>query len=372
MADIEIENFKELAAEATAFQEQLKGAMDAKFNRKANASKNARLISSTFMELVEGLFAETNALIEQFLVAVDAQLEWLESPERLGSPERPEWSALSFLNMSTKANLAIKTLERIPTIRDRDLTKTISEAIETGDLGLVNILLWIGVDPSARFNLAIRLASANGQIDVVRLLLQDERVDPSAEFNYAIRFASANGQIDVVRLLLQDERVDPSAENNYAIGIASANGHADIVRLLLHDERVDPSAENNYAIKFASANGRIDVVRLLLQDERVDPSAENNYALRMASANGHTSVVRLLLQDERVDPSVENNYALRMASRYRHADIVASLLEDPRVDPTIIGRPPRGGGRGRRMRKTRRRHLKRSMRRNHTSKRRRW
>lgn len=49
--------------------------------------------------------------------------------------------------------------------------------------------------------------------------------------------ASRKGHVEVVRLLLQDERVDPSAADNYAIRWASENGHTEVARLLLHDGR---------------------------------------------------------------------------------------------------------------------------------------
>jgi hypothetical protein len=40
-----------------------------------------------------------------------------------------------------------------------------------------------------------------------------------------------------VRLLLADMRVDPSARNNWAVSWAAENGHLEVVRLLLADER---------------------------------------------------------------------------------------------------------------------------------------
>jgi hypothetical protein len=43
-------------------------------------------------------------------------------------------------------------------------------------------------------------------------------------------------------------RVDPSAYNYEAIRLASKNGHIEVVKLLLNDPRVDPSAYYNYAI----------------------------------------------------------------------------------------------------------------------------
>ena len=74
--------------------------------------------------------------------------------------------------------------------------------------------------------------------------------------------------------------VDPSANNNDAIRCASWNGHVEVVKLLLNDPRADPSANNNYAICLASRGGHVDVVELLLDDPRIDPSDDNNRAIR--------------------------------------------------------------------------------------------
>ena len=44
--------------------------------------------------------------------------------------------------------------------------------------------------------------------------------------------------METVKVLLADQRVDPSAWRNYAILWAASNGHLEIVKLLLSDERV--------------------------------------------------------------------------------------------------------------------------------------
>lgn len=167
------------------------------------------------------------------------------------------------------------------------------------------ILHYIG-DPAVNNNKAIRDASYYGHVDIVRLLLNDQRTDPLAGDNCAIEWAILNDHIDIVRLLLNDQRVDPSANNNYVIYVSSKNGHSEIVRLLLNDNRTDPSANDNEAIICASENGHSEVVRLLLNDKRIDPSANNNEAIRCAHLNGHTEVVKLLFRDHRTKGLILN------------------------------------------------------------------
>jgi ankyrin repeat protein len=173
----------------------------------------------------------------------------------------------------------------------------------------------------------------NNDVAQVKLLLLSDSIDLIDD--NPISCASSRGFTEIVQLLLNDGRADPTDDSNYALYIASKNGHIEVVRLLLQwssgTKRVDPTADDNCAIRIASENGHIEIVLLLLQDPRVDPSADGNQAIRYASENGHVEVVRLLLEDPRVDPSVRDNYAIMMASKNGHVDVVQLLLQDPRV-----------------------------------------
>jgi len=79
---------------------------------------------------------------------------------------------------------------------------------------------------------------------VIRILPQ---VDPAEQDNEAIKLASMKGRIEVVRLLLADNRVDPGAEVNHSIKAASLNGHAEVVQELLKHPRVNPAVCHNRA-----------------------------------------------------------------------------------------------------------------------------
>jgi len=187
------------------------------------------------------------------------------------------------------------------------------------------------VDPSTNQNDAIIQASMDGQLEIVNRLLQDVRVDPSTQYNDALIEASAQGHVNIVDRLLQDERVNPADYDNDAIGKASLHGHVAMVYKLLQDPRVDPSDNDNYAIMQASRFGHWQIVELLLQDIRVDPATQNNYALRKACMSGYWRVVDVLLRDARVDPSVKNNFLISAAYTKGYMEIVWRLLQDARV-----------------------------------------
>ena len=75
-------------------------------------------------------------------------------------------------------------------------------------------------------------------------------------------WACKHGHIAVVRKLIDQEGADVGAYNNQALYLASNNGHLEVVRLLL-DKGADVSACNNYALYLASRYGHLEVVELL-------------------------------------------------------------------------------------------------------------
>ncbi len=200
--------------------------------------------------------------------------------------------------------------------------------------------------------------SETGNTEIVRILLEDQRLNPAARNNDSIREASHCGHTEVVRLLLNDPRgetkvsrgtkypVDPNdiGDNENIIISASTYDNIELIILLLTDGRVNPSADNNYLIKWASKKNHAEIVRLLLNDSRgetkvsrgtkypVDPSDENNKAIQLASEKNHIEVMKLLLADPRVDPSNNNNVAIMEASRSYHQEVVKLLLGSDKIN----------------------------------------
>src|SRR3972149_4926138 len=78
-----------------------------------------------------------------------------------------------------------------------------------------------------------------------------------------MEWACKHGHIAVVRKLIDQEGADVGAFDNQALRLASENGHLEVVRLLL-DKGADVGADDNYALRWASENGHLAVVRLVL------------------------------------------------------------------------------------------------------------
>jgi ankyrin repeat protein len=144
--------------------------------------------------------------------------------------------------------------------------------------------------------------------------------------------ACGYGKLDQVVELLKT--ADPSSRDNQAIHLASEWGHVEVVKLLLKDERVDPGADDNYAIRWASLNGHVEVVRLLLREEKVDPSSRDNQAIEWASWGGHIEVVKLLLQDKRVRTGLPEELKHLTNEYYKEVYAVILILQK-KVHPDL-------------------------------------
>ena len=113
------------------------------------------------------------------------------------------------------------------------------------------------------------------------------------EFDVSVRFYVSGGAFGLRSTCCYGVAESPQE----ALDAAVANGDVDVVGLLLQDpeKRADPSLSRSLVLRFAASHGRAEIVRLLLADGRADPRADNSFALRMARKYNHSVVVQLLL-----------------------------------------------------------------------------
>ncbi len=65
---------------------------------------------------------------------------------------------------------------------------------------------------------------------------------------------------------------DPSVNDNMAIKAACRNNNVELIKILLENNKVNPTAENNFAIKHAYDYNYTKIIKLLLNDPRVSKS----------------------------------------------------------------------------------------------------
>jgi ankyrin repeat protein len=149
------------------------------------------------------------------------------------------------------------------------------QLVKDGDFAKVDILIWLGRDVNSadKFDTsALQWASMNGNIEVVRVLLDNEAtIDYSGGSTCtSLYLASSANHIESVRLLIdRGANVDAVDKNgDSALHIASEHGHLEIARLLLNGG-VNVNLVNKYnhtPLYNATNNADVEMVKLLIEN----------------------------------------------------------------------------------------------------------
>lgn len=235
--------------------------------------------------------------------------------------------------------------------------RILQAACENGHIDIVAMLL-----SDNKFGLnwkSLYSACAFGHFSVLQLLLNDPRVKIDLQlhgsgfqtggYNEALNVACQNGHVGVVIYLLENyATLNPFASVDSGISKASSSGHLDIVKILSKDKRCH-SFHLNEALFSACMKGQYNVAEFLLKNTTATPTAKTlrkglsetcQLPLEAACAFGHEEIVKLLLSDKRTDPASNCNYNIITACQKGHLEVVKILLQTPGVDPTVNGNMP--------------------------------
>jgi ankyrin repeat protein len=175
-------------------------------------------------------------------------------------------------------------------------TNPLVEAATSGNLAAVRALLAQGAEPEV-IDQALSGAAANGQIDVVKFLL-DNGARINAGEGDALSGAAANGQIDVVKFLLDKGAKIDAGEGDAGTALLRAveGDHADIVTLLL-DKGANMDAgdrQGTTPLIEAVEKNRAALVELLLR-RGARTETNGGSALYQAALAGNLEILKLLL-----------------------------------------------------------------------------
>jgi ankyrin repeat protein len=198
----------------------------------------------------------------------------------------------------------------------------------------MDCLLWLHspfVDPCRNNNEGVVLACKQGHLEILKLLLKDGRIDQSANGDECFIEACANGHVDVMNFLLLNG-ANAAALDNSAIQLASENGHvkavklllclSEVVDLLLESNKVLPSDRNNNSLFLAAQSGNMAICKSLLRDSTVREHHGITEIIQIAYQKNHFKIVTLLVQSVRI--SVHSLKALKKLAMH---DGINELIE---------------------------------------------
>eukprot|EP01117_Protostelium_nocturnum_P013182 TRINITY_DN4904_c0_g2_i1.p1 TRINITY_DN4904_c0_g2~~TRINITY_DN4904_c0_g2_i1.p1 ORF type:complete len:421 (-),score=71.65 TRINITY_DN4904_c0_g2_i1:33-1295(-) len=192
------------------------------------------------------------------------------------------------------------------------------------------------VDPKHSYEEALIEACANGNREMIKVLLKDRRVDPSKCLGNLIDISIRGAKsTSIVKILLKDGRIKPNLD---CLRSASTLGMFKLVDILLKSECLDVSQDRESMV--LAAYGQKKVLKRLLREEKLNPNLPNSdgeYPIIEAALSKCNACLLMLLDDKRVDPSVKDNELIKIIASSGNMFILRRLVLDNRVDPNVIG-----------------------------------
>jgi ankyrin repeat protein len=189
-------------------------------------------------------------------------------------------------------------------------------------------------------------AAERSNESMVKLLLNAKWINPNSKEKKKglspLSVAVEEGRVDVVKILLEDERVEQDSHDHDGrtpLSLAAGAGHAEVVQLLLEKETAcklinsKDEISDQTPLLWAARKGHASVVELLLKKQASanlkDPE-RGRTSLIWAAVNGHQAVVTALLKEKDVDLFLRDNEgcsALEWAAS-REGNIIANEILD--------------------------------------------
>lgn len=200
-----------------------------------------------------------------------------------------------------------------------DNTQALIVASAAGNASEVKRLIPLAA-PSADGNMALCMASREGQLECVQLLCAVSKFEAPALLEKPggspLQWAAQNGRLECVRVLLT---YCHSSTHLPSAVIAARHGHFDIIQLLAP---LLKSKHAEHVLMASAVGGNMEITRLL---EQLFAKQDLKYgeALKTAAASGHVEMVQHLLNHASPEQIA---HAFTNAAHHGHADCLKILM----------------------------------------------
>lgn len=157
--------------------------------------------------------------------------------------------------------------------------------------------------------MSILNACYNGDVSAVKSILENNNIDPTItedtlEQLNALHIASKYGNIEIVKLLLNDNRFDPNQKDDLEyftpLMYACIEGKIDVVKLLLNDPRVNINELDGSSLGClfdCCINNDYELTELILTNENFNMEDHNTIyeSFYIACSHGYHNIVKLMI-----------------------------------------------------------------------------
>lgn len=216
----------------------------------------------------------------------------------------------------------------------------------------------------------MELAVKCGNLDSIKMLLQDERIDPLMRGNWILERACQERNLDLVQMIVNEDenqkyhvkffgthtsfnrachhrsfkmldmlckrfKFTYHPENRGYLKSIAYDSEAKLRDFVFQNITSLPQDLIDTLVMIFVKQNHVSTLRLLISMREIEYTDVEYFGFfREACTRGNLDVVDFFLKETSLDPSLQSNIAIQLACNFQRLDVIKLLLQDPRVDPS--------------------------------------
>lgn len=175
--------------------------------------------------------------------------------------------------------------------------EALKAAVTNGHLPVVELLLEAGAEVSADGYAAVRVASEEGQLEILKAMVARgvarEGLDTALIAAHNVYVLRREDRIFSAIKYLIEAGAWVGAEDEFLLKDAAVKGHLPLVQFYV-EQGADIHVGQDYPIRWAAHSGHLEIVTFLIS-KGADIHAREDFALKWAHEKGHEAVVDYII-----------------------------------------------------------------------------
>lgn len=212
--------------------------------------------------------------------------------------------------------------------------KFFSKSCEKGFLNYVKVFLnQPSIKVDYEFNVGLRIAVKNNQVEVVKYLLKNKKVNPRSKNDEALREAAKRNNKEIMNLLL-DHDLNIVSKNNCFIRNVVFNNEIELLKKVFNNKNYKSKSTYIAAWEEAAIKKNEEIVNYLLERNDYNIIDKANVLIKKLIKEDNLKYLKVLISKMNKKEKEKNIFfALKESCKHKKLDIFKYIVEEERINP---------------------------------------